>query len=169
MTDDDLISRIIEREGGLVDHPADRGGITKFGITQATLAAHRKGPASEDDVRNLSVTEAREIYRERYIVGPGLHRIASEALRAVLVDYGVHSGPGTAVRALQRTLGVVVDGVIGPDTEQRANLLDGRRLALRVLARRAQHFGEIITKDPKQAVFAHGWMNRLAEQIVEVA
>ena len=32
---DELIDELIEREGGYVNHPADRGGPTKFGITEA--------------------------------------------------------------------------------------------------------------------------------------
>ena len=32
---DRLIEGVLEREGGFVDHPADRGGPTCFGITEA--------------------------------------------------------------------------------------------------------------------------------------
>ena len=32
---DELIDELIEREGGYVSHPADKGGPTCFGITEA--------------------------------------------------------------------------------------------------------------------------------------
>ena len=35
-----LIDALIDREGGFVDHPADSGGPTCFGITQAVARAH---------------------------------------------------------------------------------------------------------------------------------
>ena len=35
-----LIDALIDREGGYVDHPADKGGATCFGITQAVARAH---------------------------------------------------------------------------------------------------------------------------------
>ena len=35
-----LIDDLIEREGGFVNHPADRGGATCFGITEAVARAH---------------------------------------------------------------------------------------------------------------------------------
>ena len=37
---DRLIDALIEREGGYVDHPADKGGPTCFGITEAVARAH---------------------------------------------------------------------------------------------------------------------------------
>ena len=37
---DELIDELIEREGGFVSHPADRGGPTRYGITEAVARAH---------------------------------------------------------------------------------------------------------------------------------
>jgi lysozyme family protein len=34
-----LIDALIEREGGYADHPADKGGPTCFGITEAVARA----------------------------------------------------------------------------------------------------------------------------------
>ena len=36
----ELIDELIEREGGYVNHPSDRGGPTRFGITEAVARAH---------------------------------------------------------------------------------------------------------------------------------
>lgn len=169
MTTESLIDAILAREGGFVDHPDDKGGATNFGITQATLAAHRWRGVTVEDVRNLTEQEARAIYSQRYVTAPGFDRIASDPLRAALVDYAVHSGPVAAIKALQRRLGVDVDGVLGPATQRAANLEDGRRLALGVLAGRLRHLGRIITDSPSQATFAAGWMNRVAEQVEGLA
>jgi hypothetical protein len=40
MSVDTLIDEVISREGGYVDHPADRGGPTMFGITEAVARAN---------------------------------------------------------------------------------------------------------------------------------
>ena len=37
---DQLIDALIEREGGYANHPADKGGPTCFGITEAVARAH---------------------------------------------------------------------------------------------------------------------------------
>ena len=36
---DAMITDVIRREGGYVNHPADKGGPTKYGITHKTLTA----------------------------------------------------------------------------------------------------------------------------------
>ena len=72
----DIIGEIIKREGGFVDHPSDRGGPTKFGITLRTLRAWRGQPVTREDVRTLTKAEARQIYAERYIQSPKIDQIA---------------------------------------------------------------------------------------------
>ena len=59
MSLDAMIDRLLEREGGFVNHPADRGGATNWGVTQGTLAAWRGYPVSVADVHALTRDEAR--------------------------------------------------------------------------------------------------------------
>ena len=40
MNVESLIDALIDREGGFVDNPADKGGPTCFGITEAVARAH---------------------------------------------------------------------------------------------------------------------------------
>lgn len=159
----DPIDDVLKAEGGFVNHAADRGGPTNFGITQATLAAWRGKPVTVDDVRSMTEAEARAIYQRRYVQDPGFDRIEDAPLRHLLIDGGVHSGPATAARWLQQALGVTADGKIGPVTMAAANRASPDELYRRVLANRLRHVGRLITRDPKQAVFAEGWANRLAK------
>ena len=63
---DTILDEIIRREGGYVNHPADRGGPTNFGITAQTLGSWRKlgRPATTAEVRALTEAEARAVYRQ---------------------------------------------------------------------------------------------------------
>ncbi len=56
---DELVDALIEREGGYVNHPADRGGATCWGITETVARAHGYRGA----MRKLPRDKAAEIYR----------------------------------------------------------------------------------------------------------
>jgi lysozyme family protein len=163
MTVDDVIDDIIRREGGFVDNPSDRGGPTKFGITQATLAEWRGSPVTANDVEALTIDEARSIYRSIYIDKPGLAALP-EPLRGLVVDTAVQSGVKTAVRLLQTALGSLsVDGILGPVTMAAIQDANNELLYHKMLAERIRYLGEVITVRPANATFAKGWMARVAE------
>ena len=163
----EALDGILAREGGYVDHPADGGGPTKFGITAATLGAWRQlgRTATPAEVEQLHESEARAIYRHEYIVRPGLDAIENPVLFAAVLDIAVNHGPTRAVRFLQHALGVKVDGTIGRFTRAALAAEDLRLVYRKVVAERAREYGRIISSDHKQAVFAAGWMNRLASFI----
>jgi lysozyme family protein len=163
MSIDKIIDDIIQREGGFVDNPADHGGTTKYGITQATLAEARGHVVTREDVAVLTVDEARSIYRRKYIEEPGFSNIP-EPLLGLVVDTAVHSGVKSAVRMLQQALGIVpVDGVLGPVTKAAIQNSNADWLYRKFLAERIRYLGEVIRSRPANAVFAAGWMNRVAD------
>jgi lysozyme family protein len=164
---DALIASLIRREGGFVDHAADRGGATKYGITIGTLRDWRRAPVSRDDVQNLTVEEATEIYRSRYFTASGFDQIEDPKLQELLFDFAVLSGVPRATQGLQEALGPAAgtaDGVMGPKTMAALkNYQDDRRiLFLRVKCERLEQFVRILS-NPSQSVFAQGWANRLDE------
>lgn len=103
-----LVDRVVAREGGYVDHPADRGGPTCWGITQGVARAD--GYAG--DMRVLPRGRAAAIYTARYWTAPGLDRIAPLAptVAAELFDAGVNMGTGTAIAFCQRALNALNRG-----------------------------------------------------------
>ena len=142
-----VLEKIIEREGGFVDHPADRGGPTKYGVTMPTLAAYRKQEVTRQDIVDLTLEEACNVYRNMYMEPFRLYQ-ADGPLYDLLVDASVHHGVNRVVRWVTEI-----------------NTLDKEVLYREVLKRRFQLIGNLITKQPSQAVFARGWMNRLMEFI----
>ena len=97
-----LVDALIGREGGYVDHLADRGGATNFGITEAVARAHGFGGA----LRNLPRREAVAIYRRLYWLRPRFDQVATRSARmaAELFDTGANMGPAVAATFLQRAL-----------------------------------------------------------------
>ncbi|WP_413207988.1 glycoside hydrolase family 108 protein [Rhodospirillum sp. A1_3_36] len=163
-----IIDDILAAEGSeYTNRATDRGGPTKYGITQATLSAYWGRVASPGDVAALDEVMARCIYREMYVTQPGFHDIPFPRVRTFVVDCGVHSGTATAARWLQRVVGAQPDGVVGPKTLAALRDLDPTRVFLALVAFRIQHLGRLITRDPRQADYAQGWMNRVATFLLD--
>lgn len=167
---DGLLADILRREGGYTNHPADRGGPTKFGITAKTLGEYRGLGRAALDVEVMALTEedARAIYWNNYIIKPGFNKLpdstgAQRALVALLVDSAVNSGPAMAVRWLQDAVNATLDGVLGPGTLEAVNRMDSAIVYRLVLASRVCFVGQLISKNCTQSVFAAGWAARLAE------
>lgn len=163
---DILINRLIQREGGYVDHPDDRGGPTNMGITARTLAAWRNQEVFEQDIADLSQEEAESIYLYEYWIAPGFAGLdLSPVLNEMVFDAAVHHGVYGATRLLQTAAKVRVDGKIGPVTIKSVQKTRPIELAGAFMSQRVSLIGSIITRQPSQAVFAHGWMNRMGEFI----
>ena len=172
-----MIYDLLIREGSeYTNRPADRGGPTRYGVTQSALAEYRGHPVTPDDVRNLGEPEARNIYRNNYLTRVQFHRIHDPYLLVLVFDCGVNHGTHRATQWLQQAAGVPDDGVLGDQTEVAVNSMDPVRLYSRVLARRVRFYGEIIAHDPErqaatlagfhlQAENAGGWLNRAASFI----
>ena len=156
---DDIIDAILVREGGFVDHPADEGGKTKFGIT---IRDHPDLWADGD----VTPDEARGRYFQQYVYKPGFHQIADPVLQAQVIDYGVNSGPVLVIQILQRILGVDVDGKLGPGTLDALAKADPRTINNRLVGERIKMFGRLVSKKPTQSVFLNGWLNRALEFLV---
>lgn len=172
-SNDFIIRHIMETEGWprYTDHPHDRGGATKGGITRRTLADWRGEPVSKQALRKLSRGEGSRIYRERYIQNPGFDQIRDDLLRWQVVDAGVLHGPKRATRWLQAVIGTLdVDGIFGPATAKAVAAADPRRVALRFAVMRIRFLGRLLNRNAKarrdgksgrdQALFAEGWLNR---------
>lgn len=174
MSVDSIIEGVIRREGGFVDHPADRGGPTNFGITQASWSAYIGRPATVEDMRRITVEQARVFYRHEYVIKPRFAEILDPHLRELVVDCGVHHGQRRAAEWLQAAVGAKQDGRVGPITLAAVNAADPLATFLTLIANRVRLFGRLVSQDPElrearragfrlQAEFAAGWNNRAAE------
>lgn len=164
-----IIDEILVREGGdkFTDRAVDRGGPTKFGITQTTLGAWHNKPATVDDVKNLTEAEARQIYETQFITKPGFDKITYGPLRVHVIDFGVNSGTDRAIKYLQALVGALVDGQFGPKSQAAVNNYpDQQKLHLLLVRDRLRFLGRLISVDHSQAENAAGWINRVTEFMV---
>lgn len=165
------IDRLIDREGGEVDHTLDRGGHTNFGITQTALNISRDmmvGRTLPRSVSDLTREDAAYIYEVIYYNAPKLYLLPG-LIQEFMLDMCVHHGQGNAAKILQRACEIEDDGIIGDITRSAANAMCGTYGDLfleRLLAHRKAFILDIIADDPSQAVFAKGWVNRI-EKVLE--
>lgn len=160
------LSHIFSVERGFVNHPADRGGPTNFGITLKTLEKFRKTPVTIDDVRNLSQAEAGEIYRQEFWDANALFLIGSSRVQNVLFDQIVARGGHAAIIIMQKVLnsffraGLRLDGEMGPVTSRAINLADESLLGPLFIREVQKAYVRQCALDPSQLVFVEGWLGR---------
>ena len=176
---DGLVEALIEREGGYVADSADRGGPTRFGITEAVARANGYRGA----MRELPRDEAAAIYKRLYWLRPRLDEVAARSGRiaAELFDTGVNMGPAVAVTFLQRALtalnrngkdypDLVPDGRIGPQTLAALDAFlklrgrtSGETVLLRALeALQGERYLRLAERRPANEAFLYGWLaNRI--------
>lgn len=171
-----LLDELIEREGSYVDHPNDRGGPTKYGITQAAAIANGyNGP-----MRDLRIEFAKQVYKKKYWTGPGFDKIAALGLPMLaeeLFDTGVNMGPPKQVAWLQRWLNalcgqypsyvhIAPDGVAGNGTRAALEYLIKKRgleLVDKVLTKavncsQGAAYLELTEAREKNNAFTWGWI-----------
>lgn len=143
---------ILRAEGGEVDDPDDRGGYTRYGISQRAYP--------NEDIASLTKARARQLYCQDYWQRAGCDRLDDARLAVVHFDAAVNHGVGRAIRLLQEAAGVTVDGLIGPETLGAANGGDPRILIVELLGRRALFYHKIVSSDDSQGRFLRGWLLR---------
>ena len=174
---DALVDAVIDREGGYVHHPADCGGPTRFGITEAVARA--EGYAG--DMRHFARPAAAALYRRLYWQRPGFDRVAERApaVAAELFDTGVNMGPAVAAGFLQRALNalnrgasdypdVLLDGRVGPATLAALDRFLATRpggaavLVKAIEALQGERYLTLAERRPANEAFLYGWLaNRL--------
>ena len=154
MTFDDAFTRLLGHEGGFVDHPADPGGATNWGVTQRVARAN----GYTGDMRDFPQDAAKAIYRKAYWDSVRADELPG-GLRYAVFDAAVNSGPTQAVKWLQRAVGAADDGRIGPQTLTMARAAQPDFAARRMLALRLRFMADLKTWPH----FSRGWARRVAD------
>lgn len=152
---DVAISRVIDAEKGLSNDRRDPGGLTKFGISKLAYPSV--------DIENLTREQAVEIYRRDYWTATRIGELP-DRLAVAVFDTAVNSGTKFAATALQRSLQIQDDGVIGPKTLAAAHAADQSEVLMRFFGARLRMLSDLST----WPAFGRGWARRIADNLLEV-
>lgn len=154
MNFDQAFERLIGHEGGYVNHPADPGGETKFGITKRSYPS--------EDIAGMTLDRAKTIYLRDYW-GPAGCDAAPDQVRFDLFDMAVNAGVRKAVLTMQKAVGETEDGILGPRTLQAMQSMPSARLVARFNGHRLEHMASL----PTWPSFGRGWARRIASNLQE--
>ena len=157
-----ILEDVLEKEGWptYTEHPNDRGGPTKGGITLRSLEAFKGKRCTRRELKLFSRRAALKLLTQRYVQTHGINLLVADRIGAQLVDNSVLSGPALAVKDLQGVLGVPTDGILGKQTWEAYGRLDPRVVSNRLAVGRALRLARHVKKHPDQLVFLSGWMVR---------
>lgn len=149
--------KVIALEGGLTLHQNQtESAQTYAGIYRA---AHPSWPgwAHIDRGSTPPVELVRDFYRRQYWDSIP---ISDSPARFLIFEYGVNAGLTKAVKVAQAVLGLVPDGIIGPNTASALENAPDSFPAAYTLARIA-HYADLANRDPKRyGIYLRGWVNR---------
>lgn len=145
---DRAIIEILKHEGGYVNHPNDPGGETNFGITKKVYP--------DLDIKNLTVEQAKEIYKRDYWL-TGLDGL-SYPVAAKVFDMVVNMGVRQAIKLVQRAVDEKADGILGHSSI--ANLKATPDALQRICNQQALFYNALVVTKPSLKVFLKGWLIR---------
>lgn len=145
-------------EGGYVDHRADPGGKTRYGITEKTARAH----GYTGDMKDLPLSFAKMVYQNDYWRASGCESLP-DFIRYPFFSFYVNAKPSAVVKALQRAAGMMYqDGILGPNTLQAISSVPPERLLRRSTAARMLYY----TSCYDWPAFGRGWTVRECNNVL---
>ncbi len=153
---DSALEHVLVHEGGWANHPKDPGGATMKGVTLATFRRHFGQKMTKKDLRNISDTQLKKIYKAGYWSKCKCDELPAGVDYAVF-DAAVNSGPGRSAKWLQGAVGAKQDGGIGPKTLERVKQHNPIQVSDDMCDRRLAFLQSLST----WSTFGGGWGRRV--------
>jgi lysozyme family protein len=157
---DAAFARILKSEGGYVNDPADRGGETNFGVTIGAWGAYLGRAIQPGEMAKLTQETVKPFYKSMYwdkVKGDDL----PVGVDYCIFDFAVNAGVGRAAKFLQRAVGAVDDGVIGPGTLALVAKTTPGKLLENFAKQKEAFYNTLADKNPTQQKFLKGWLARV--------
>jgi len=147
-----FILKTIQAEGVYSDEKFDDGGETKYGISKKSYP--------NEDIKNLTLERAIEIYKRDYYDKLPINKIEDIKIAWKLFDMCVNFGILEGTKILQRALGVKDDGIIGKITLTAINNANYNELMIKIIKEQVKKYTTIVKNNPNKIKFLNGWIER---------
>lgn len=149
------IDKTLKHEGNYVNDPDDPGGETKYGISKRAYP--------DVDIANLSIDQAKVIYKRDYwdkINGNSIH---TQGVASSIFDFAVNVGVSSASKIAQGVIGASQDGNIGVKSIDAINEYDPILFISNYKLGKIKKYVLIVKKRPTSIKYLLGWINRTLE------
>lgn len=170
----EAVVQVLKNEGGYSNKPSDKGGATKYGITEKV--ARQNGYTG--DMRYLPENKAKEIYYKQYWLQSKADKVATISFNIAFLffDFSVNSGVKNASKKLQTAINKILkkidetrelkkDGIIGPKTLAEIKYLDENTLFLAYITEILKYYTSLKNPNVGFKINGAGWINRVANNI----
>jgi len=174
---DIAFDKTISYEGGYQKNPNDSGNYndsgqlvgTKYGISAKSFDDFFGFPPTEEDMRAITLNEARDFYEVMYWNKYSLGTIPDQHTANHIFDILVNHGPkgaGSIIQPALRSAGqlLVMDNIFGPATRGSVvfALNNGKKSELNnyIVANRVDFFKSLVMTNNALNVFLNGWIKR---------
>jgi len=157
---------VIKSEGGFTNDQRDSGnhlpdgrqGSTMLGCTQANWEAYVGHKVTQDDMKKLTKEDVKPLYKKNYWDAVSGDLLPS-GLDYAAFDFAINAGPGASRKMIQRALGVVADGSIGPNTLAAIQKADAKELMHKFSDAKTAFYKSLGNFN----VYGVGWLRRVAD------
>lgn len=155
------ILKVLQHEGGFVNHPLDPGGATNWGITQKVYEKFKGRRVTLEEMRRMPKSDAIAIYKRDYWDKVRGDSIRSYNVAFAMFDQAVNRGVSASVKQAQKVTGMIQDGIIGPATLNAINSMSETEFLEKYLAESIAAYKAIVARRPASDVFLDGWLKRV--------
>lgn len=159
------LGMVLKSEGGFTTDTRDRGnllpdgrpGSTNLGVTQANWESYVGHPVKWSEMRTLTPELVAPFYKRRYwdlVRGDEL----PSPVDYVMFDFAVNAGPVRCIKLMQKAVGTVQDGILGPKTMTAIKAVPVGKLIADFSDEKEWWY-----KSLKNKTYERGWLNRVAE------
>jgi len=170
---DQAMKVVFLHEGGLVNHKADRGQSTNFGISLrfiqlGKLDLNGDGVIDSKDIIELTKIGATKLYYQHFWKRHGIERFVDPLVQTKLFDTMINTGGSRAARIAKKAINrlskeqIPVNGVLGDSTVALINQLYPNKFLGAFRTEQADFYKALIQQTPSYSVFRHGWLKRAA-------